>query len=115
MKIMIVDDNQQMRRFIRHYFWGMDISIVELSNGFEAVEKFGDLLPDLVLMDIKMPVMDGLEATRRIIELYPSAKIIIVTEYDDIHLREEAEKAGAHGYVLKDNLSLLRIYYMHSA
>jgi len=111
---MIVDDNKQMRKFLKSYFTNSETEIVECQNGLEACEIYFSVNPDYVFMDIKMPILDGIEATRKIISAFPSAKIIIVTEYDDKHLREEAKKAGVHDYVLKDNLSLLRPYLNHS-
>ncbi len=111
---MIVDDNKHMRKFLRSYFAGSETEIVECQNGLEAYETYNSVKPDYVFMDIKMPVLDGIEATRKIISAFPSAKIIMVTEYDDKHLREEAEKAGVKDYVLKDNLSLLKPYLNHS-
>jgi DNA-binding NarL/FixJ family response regulator len=59
-------------------------------------------------MDLQMPVMDGLEATRRLHDVDPDARVIIVTQYGDAHLREAATQAGALGYVLKENLIELR-------
>ena len=61
--------------------------------------------PDWVLMDIKMAPMDGITATNKIRNLYPDANIIIVTDYDDANLKNEARAAGAVGYVLKENLT----------
>jgi len=109
--IMIVDDNRQMRKFIRTYFIGLDAEIVEFANGLDAVEGYKNYSPDYVLMDIKMPVMDGCEATRKILESFPDANIVMVTEYDDKHMREEAKKAGAKGYISKDNLSQLLTFF----
>lgn len=111
---MIVDDNILMRKFLTSYFADAGIKIIECQNGFEAYETYNLVNPDYVFMDIKMPVLDGIEATRKIVSAFPSAKIIMVTEYDDKHLREEAEKAGARDYVLKDNLSLLKLCLNHS-
>ncbi len=107
MKIMIVDDNRQMREFLKSFFSSAENNIIECVNGLEAGETYGLYNPDYVLMDIRMPVMDGIEATKRIINSFPKAKIIIVTEFDDEHLRGEADKAGAQKYLLKDNLSEL--------
>ena len=60
--------------------------------------------PDIVLMDVRMPRMDGLAATRQIREFHPGARVVIVTDYDDEDLRKAAMEAGARGYVLKQNL-----------
>ena len=111
MTIMIVDDNEQMRKFLKSYFNNSKADIIECSNGKEAVKKYNSNLPDWVLMDIRMPVMDGIEATRKIVDSFPDARIIIVTEHDDKSLREEAVKAGALKYILKDNLSILQTYF----
>ena len=82
--------------------------IYECSGGAEAMAKYAALRPDWVLMDIVMGQMDGLEATRRLVTLYPEAKVVIVTSYDDKYLRDAAHAAGASGYVMKDNLLELR-------
>jgi len=108
---MIVDDNKQMRKFLRSYFASSENKIFECSNGKEAFENYGMLIPDYVLMDLKMPVMDGVEATHQIVQSFPDAKIVMVTEYDDTHLRDEAEKAGAKGYILKEDLSNLKAFF----
>jgi len=76
--------------------------VAEAANGEEAIEAYARLRPDIVLMDLRMPVMDGLAATRAILADDPSARIIVLTTYDgdeDIH---RALAAGARGYLLKD-------------
>jgi DNA-binding NarL/FixJ family response regulator len=74
----------------------------EASNGQEALDMVAEVDPDLILMDIRMPVMGGLEATRAIKALYPDTKIVMLTVSDDENDLFEAIKSGAHGYLLKD-------------
>ena len=74
----------------------------EAANGREAVERCRELRPDLVLMDVRMPKMDGLEATRRIKAEFPTTGVLVVTTYDNPDYLLEAIEAGAAGYVLKD-------------
>ena len=81
--------------------------MTECADGAQALAAYEKSRPDWVLMDIQMPVMGGLEATRRIKALDPLAQILIVTEFPDAELRTEARQAGACGYVLKDDLGQL--------
>lgn len=103
MKILIVDDNPGMRRLLKRVVSGIAETIFECSDGSEAPRSYMDHLPDLVLMDIRMPGMDGIEATRRIRQLDANARVVIVTDYDDDDLRHVAAQAGARGYWLKEN------------
>ncbi len=80
----------------------------ECKDGADALDCYEQTRPDWVLMDWEMKRMDGLTATRQIIEKYPHAKILMVTQYDDEQLKEAAQKAGASGFVLKENLMDLR-------
>ncbi len=80
-----------------------DLEVVaEASNGFEAVEVAASLAPDVVLMDVRMPGMDGIEATRRLSELIPTSRILMLTVSDEGEDLFDAVKAGAAGYVLKE-------------
>jgi CheY-like chemotaxis protein len=111
MKILIVEDNPQMRQMIRAVVADLAEAVTECADGAEAVAAYtaqqfsGD---DRVLMDLQMPGICGLEATRRIRAAFSDAQIIIVTQYDDQHWRAAATEAGACGYVLKENLLELR-------
>jgi two-component system response regulator NreC len=79
-----------------------DIELVgEAVNGKEALEKVKKLMPDVVIMDIAMPLMDGLEATRRICKEFPKTKIIALTQYDDREFVYPVIKAGARGFISK--------------
>lgn len=74
----------------------------EAGNGREAVEKYAELRPDVVLMDLRMPVMDGVEATREIRKINPDARIIALTSYDGDQDIYKAIEAGVRGYILKE-------------
>lgn len=108
MKILIVEDSIKMREMIRSTLKDTAIEFVECADGVEAVKAYTRHRPDWVLMDIAMEEMDGITATKRIRTDFPEAKIVMVTHYDDPPLRDAAEKAGASGFVSKDNLLAIR-------
>ena len=78
--------------------------IRECADGEEALPAYDALKPDMVLMDVLMKRVSGIEATRRIRKAHPDAKVIMVTDVDDDAVRQAARSAGACGYALKDNL-----------
>ena len=79
---------------------GIEI-IGEAANGAEAVDMSGRLDPDVVLMDYRMPVMDGIEATRRIKAAHPAVQVVMLTAYDDGEMNVGAKRAGAYAYLVK--------------
>jgi DNA-binding NarL/FixJ family response regulator len=104
LRILLVDDQQLMREGIRTLLELEEgLSVVgEASDGKTAVAAYEEHRPDVVLMDIRMPVMDGVEATRRIRAGDPSAKVLVLTTFNEDALVVEAVRAGARGYLLKD-------------
>lgn len=105
LRILIVDDHGIVRAGIRSLLEGQpDIEVVgEATRGEEAVEKAMQLHPELVLMDIAMPGMNGIEATRRIKKELPDIGVLILTMHDDEEFFFPVLKAGASGYVLKES------------
>ncbi|PVE70873.1 response regulator [Priestia megaterium] len=103
-RILIVDDHAHAREGIRDILEEYEDFIIvgEGTNGQEAIELTGKLMPDIVLMDIGMPVMDGLEATKQIKLQFPYVKIVVITVSDDITDLFDALKKGAQGYLLKN-------------
>lgn len=103
-RTLIVDDHALFRRGLEIVLvTEPDIEVVgEASDGAEAVQKAGESLPDVVLMDVRMPRRGGLEACRAIKDVCPSARIIILTMSDEEEDLFEAIRAGASGYLLKD-------------
>ncbi|MCA9899539.1 MAG: response regulator transcription factor [Anaerolineales bacterium] len=103
-RILLVDDQRLMRDGLRTLLeLEPDLDVVgEASNGQEAVQIYADLQPNVVLMDIRMPVMNGVEATERLCQDWPDAKIIILTTFDDDEYVFDGIRAGAKGYLLKD-------------
>lgn len=102
-RVLVVDDYEPWRRFIRLTLLAYEkLQIVgEASDGLEAVRKAQQLQPDLILLDIGLPELNGIEAARRIREISPTSKILIVSENRAWELAEEALRVGASGYVLK--------------
>src|ERR687896_2384318 len=102
-RIVIADDHSLVRQGLRRYLEMADgIEVVgEASTGGEAVDLVDRERPDIALMDIRMPEMEGLEAARTINERHPDIGIVMLTAYDDRHFVVEAVRAGARGYVLK--------------
>ena len=103
--VLVADDQSMVRAGFRLLLSGEpDITVVaEASNGLEAVEKAGRFHPAVVLMDIRMPELDGLEATRRILAADAHARVLILTTFDLDEYIYEALSAGASGFVLKDD------------
>jgi CheY-like chemotaxis protein len=104
LNFLIVDDNAGMRRLIADIVLPFAGQIRECADGWDALSAYTAQRPDLVLMDVHMRKVNGIEATRRIRAADPGARIIIVTNYDDDALRQAAMREGACGYTLKDNL-----------
>jgi DNA-binding NarL/FixJ family response regulator len=103
-RVLIVDDHALFRRGLVQVLLGEDgIDVVgEGEDGEDAVAKAGEVAPDVVLMDVRMPRVNGIEATRRLAELLPSTRILMLTVSDEEDDLYEAIKAGASGYLLKE-------------
>lgn len=103
-KVLIVDDHHIVRRGLLFFLKTQkDIIVVgEAANGEEAVRLVAERCPDVVMMDLVMPGMDGIEATRKIKELSPQTKVLILTSFSDEDYVIPAIRAGASGYQLKD-------------
>jgi DNA-binding NarL/FixJ family response regulator len=121
-RVLVVDDHAILRDGIRSILESQEDIIVvgEASNGEEAFEFVGKLMPDIVLMDISMPKTNGLEATRMIKERFPQVKVLILTQHDNREYIAPALGAGASGYVLKrsgrrEMLNALRQVYEQGA
>jgi DNA-binding NarL/FixJ family response regulator len=103
-RLLLVDDQRLMREGL-HTLLEMEPGIEvagEAANGQEALDAYARLQPDVVLMDVRMPVMDGVEATRRLRQRWPAVRVIILTTFDDDEYVFEGLRAGALGYLLKD-------------
>ncbi len=106
LKLMIVDDQVILKESLKYIFsQDTDFFVVGTAeNGQEAVERTPLYEPDVILMDIKMPIMDGVEATKRIKTLYPHVRIIVLTTFLEEGYIVDAMRYGASGYLLKDAL-----------
>lgn len=116
-KILICDDQSLFREALRTLLGSYDdLDVVgEAANGEEALWCAVSLSPDVMLMDLRMPVMDGVEATRRITQLGKGIKVIVLTTFDDDETVFDGLRAGAVGYLLKDVSSEKLIEAIHAA
>jgi DNA-binding NarL/FixJ family response regulator len=102
-RVVIADDHAWIRQGVRSIFQTRPEWTVcgEAANGQEAIDLVQKLRPELVVLDISMPVMNGLQAAKAIRSAIPETKIVILSMHDSPHARQEALKAGADGYVIK--------------
>ena len=121
-QILLVDDQHIIRQGLRSLLEANDDIIVvgEAENGQRAIEQLTTLQPDVVLMDIRMPVMDGVAATQAIVQDYPQIKVLVLTTFDDDEYVSQAMRLGAKGYLLKDTepdeiaLAIRAVYKGHT-
>jgi len=101
-RILVVDDDDGFRTMIRDWLADEGITdIEEANNGADAVKMAPEISPDLILMDVRMPRMNGIEAAERIREILPAVQIVMLSGYEDTVLREAGEKAGLYAYLVK--------------
>ncbi len=99
--VLIADDSEFMRNLLREILEEDHTIVGEAENGVEAVEVFKETQPDLVMMDIVMPIRDGIEATNEIKTQHPESNVIMCTSVGQEEKMKEAVKAGADGYITK--------------
>ncbi len=106
-KVLLVDDHVLVREGVRALLeMNSDIQIIgEAGDGREAIDKALELKPDVIVMDISMPLMGGIEATRQILQENPTARIVVLTRHDDLSYARSLLKVGASGYVPKKAVS----------
>lgn len=107
LRIMLVDDHvvvrASIRRLLEHY---PDFEVIgEAESGEKAYQLFGELLPDVAVIDLSMPGMGGLEAIRRILARYEAARILVLSMHESVAFASQALKAGARGYLAKSSLA----------
>lgn len=111
MRLLIVEDNTEMRKTIRKVVATPKDIVMECSDGDEALSAYTSFHPDWVLMDYEMERIDGVTATADILQHDPSAKVMIVSQHNDIDVREAAEKAGAKKFISKQNIIELKNFF----
>jgi DNA-binding NarL/FixJ family response regulator len=109
LRIMIVDDQEPVRRALRGLLKTQSSFELcgEAQDGMEAVDKARELKPQVVLMDVSMPRLDGLEATRQILKALPDTEVLILTQHDSEQAARAAKEAGARGYLSKSDARYL--------
>ena len=117
LRTLIVEDNSLFRQTLRESLQKSfpEIVIDEATNGAEALRRINALLPDLILMDIRLPGESGLGLTKKIKEIYPDVTIFILTNYDTLECRQAASRCGADRFIAKDSLNrveeLIKSYF----
>ena len=104
MTVLIVDDHAAMRALIRSMLPRRTYRVYESEDGLDAQRQYERFHPDVILMDVEMTTMDGIQATRELRRSYPEAKVIMVTNHGDEQTRRAAREAGAVGFIRKEEL-----------
>ena len=104
LKLLVVDDHTAFRRTVRQLFEGTMMQIHEASSGEEAVELYAQVRPAWVVMDLRMPGMGGLKATEAIRKLDAQARVIVISQLNELEYLEQAHGAGAVGFVSKEEV-----------
>jgi DNA-binding NarL/FixJ family response regulator len=101
-RVLLVEDDRDVREALRDLLEDTNIEVVgEAGDGIQGLEMARQWTPDVVLMDLRMPVMGGLEASRRLKEEMPLVQVVILTAYDDPALKDDATSAGVYAYLVK--------------
>jgi DNA-binding NarL/FixJ family response regulator len=106
-RILVVDDHPLVRRGLKALIGGYPgwEVVDEAADGWEAIDKVGRANPDVVMLDLSMPRMGGLEACRLIRKTAPQCEVLVITQHDSPQMMREARAAGARGYVVKSNIA----------
>jgi DNA-binding NarL/FixJ family response regulator len=102
LRVLIADDHEAVRRGLRSAIWGAGWQVCgEATNGREAISKARELEPDVVILDVSMPVMSGLEAAPEILKSSPGTKVVAFTMHESQQIRNEMARIGVHGLAIK--------------
>ena len=102
LRVLIADDHEAVRRGLRSAVWGAGWQVCgEATNGREAIAKVQELAPDVVILDVSMPVMGGLEAAPEILKSSPDTKVVAFTMHESQQIRNEMARIGVHGLAIK--------------
>jgi|SRR5581483_50904 len=115
-RILVADDSPEVRHAICTLLTGVPgfEVICDVADGAQAVAKAHELQPDIVLLDIRMPILSGIQAAQQILEVSPQSELIFLTQYGSRHLTTEALRVGARGYVLKSQAAVDLIPAIHA-
>ncbi len=102
-RLLIADDHRLLREGLRRSLTSNGFSVIaEASDGQQAMDLTRQYRPDLVLMDVTMPILDGISATQRLVRSDPDVRVVMLTMHDDVDVRQRAAAAGARGFLIKD-------------
>jgi DNA-binding NarL/FixJ family response regulator len=108
MKVLIASDNPELRQMIKRFIRDIADEIEECAESEKILAAYGLFLPDWILLDIEMKKSGGFGTAQQVKQSFPNAAIVFLASFDDANLRTIANEIGAKGFVLKENLSILR-------